>query len=385
MMNNLKSFAAKPRHRTSNPTHLEAVRDSIQAIFTASLGNSNVGSFSTGNYTGKNFWGTKEGKVNAKKSYIIDAHYDSVSNAPGADDNGSGTVAVLEAARILSQYNFKKTIQFVAFDMEEDGLLGSKSFAKNLTANDVAGVLNFEMIGFYSEMKNAQTLPAGFNQLFPQAYNAVKQDTFKGNFITNVGNVPSNDLINAFNAAAAQYVPDLRVVSVAVPGSGTIAPDLRRSDHASFWDKNIQALMLTDGANFRNKNYHEATDTIGTINKTFMTNVLKATIATIVNLAELDHSGSDSKVFDTSVATKEVFNDCDFQIMPNPAKSTLFIQLGVCAGLQGKVEIMDLNGRVVLQQALPKAAEQLSIDINHLAKGAYMAKINNSVQRFVVE
>ncbi len=385
MMSDLAFLASKPRHRTSNAAHLQAVRDSIQALLNQTFGNANVSSFTAGTYTGKNFAASKIGKINPKKSYLIDAHYDTVSNAPGADDNGSGTVAMMEAARILSKYQFKKTIQVAAFDMEEDGLLGSRAFAKSLTNNEIAGVFNFEMIGFYSEMKNAQTLPAGFNQLFPQAYNAVKQDTFKGNFITNVGNVASNDLIATFNTAAALYVPNLKVISVAVPGTGTVAPDLRRSDHASFWDKNIQALMLTDGANFRNKNYHEDSDTLSTINKTFMCNVLKATLASAITLAELDHSGSQSKTFDTSVSTKNIIENCQFKITPNPAKTTLHLQFGNCEALNGTIEILDLNGRVLLQQKLEKDATILNLDIRPLAKGVYFAKVNSTSQRFVVQ
>ena len=57
-------------------------------------------------------------------------------------------------------------------------------------------VLNFEMIGYYSERNNSQSLPAGFNIAFPDAYNKVAVDTFKGNFITNVGNVNSSTLVN---------------------------------------------------------------------------------------------------------------------------------------------------------------------------------------------
>ena len=60
--------------------------------------------------------------------------------------------------------------------------------------------------------------------------------------------------------AVDTYVPDLRSVPLSVPGNGQIAPDLRRSDHARFWDANIPALMLTDASEFRNTNYHTPAD-----------------------------------------------------------------------------------------------------------------------------
>ncbi len=386
MMADLAFLAKKSRHRSANPTHLDTSRDTIQKILTKAFGESpNVLNFAAGSYTGKNIVSTKKGLVQAQKSYIIDAHYDSVSNAPGADDNGSGTVGMLEAARILSQYNFKKTLRFAAFDMEEDGLLGSRAYAKNLTANDIEGVLNFEMIGFYDEKPNAQTLPTGFNQLFPQAYNAVKQDSFRGNFITNVGNVPSNDLILAFNEAAAKYVPALKIVSVAVPGMGTVAPDLRRSDHASFWDKNIKALMLTDGANFRNKNYHAASDTLGSINKLFLCNVVKATIATVATLAELDHSGQANIFIDKSVTTKDIVSNCDFGVSPNPAKDELNIQFKTCASPLQFIDIVDIMGKIILKKTFSESVENTTIDIRLLAKGVYVLRTNEGLKTFVKE
>lgn len=386
MYNDLVFLAQKPRHRAQNATHLQAVRDSLKSRFNQTLGNAAELPFSFGTYSAKNIIGVKNGKVSPQKSFIIDAHYDTVSNAPGADDNGSGIVGVLEAARILSKYSFKKSLQFIAFDMEEDGLLGSKAFAKNVTNSNIEGVFNFEMIGFYSEMKNTQSFPTGFSQLFPQAYNMVAQDTFKGNFITNVGNTNSNDLVLAFNSAAAQYVPSLKVIPITVQGTGTIVPDLRRSDHAPFWDKNIKALMLTDGANFRNKNYHEASDNLSTINKPFMCNVVKATLATVIKLAELDHSGTASKTFEMPVATTETKENCEFNIIPNPASEVIYLNLPECLNLaKSKIEIFDLNGKLLIQQELNLGKLQHSINVSSLAKGTYAVKINKVSKKLVIE
>jgi Zn-dependent M28 family amino/carboxypeptidase len=66
-----------------------------------------------------------------------------------------------------------------------------------------------------------------------------------------------------------------------------MAPVLRRSDHAGFWDAGIPALMLTDTSEFRNPNYHLATDTIGTLNIDFITLVARAATATLASLAKL--------------------------------------------------------------------------------------------------
>ncbi|UCC30414.1 MAG: M28 family peptidase [Phycisphaerales bacterium] len=71
-----------------------------------------------------NVVGTMTGTTYPGQGYVIGAHYDSVDN-PGADDNASGVALVLEAARVLSAYESDYTIRFVAFDREEDGLIGS--------------------------------------------------------------------------------------------------------------------------------------------------------------------------------------------------------------------------------------------------------------------
>ncbi len=81
--------------------------------------------------------------------YILGAHYDSANNA-GADDNGSGTAAVMEAARVLAEYEFDCTLTFIAFDVEERGLKGSEAYAAAADARNenILGVVNLDMIAW---------------------------------------------------------------------------------------------------------------------------------------------------------------------------------------------------------------------------------------------
>ena len=91
--------------------------------------------------TGKNVYGVKTGTEFPNKKYIICAHFDDMpsgATAPGADDNGSGTAAVIEAARIFSQYSFPYTIVFALWDEEEQGLVGSEYYACLLYTSDAA-------------------------------------------------------------------------------------------------------------------------------------------------------------------------------------------------------------------------------------------------------
>ncbi|MEO6190094.1 MAG: M28 family peptidase, partial [Saprospiraceae bacterium] len=247
-----------------------------------------------GNQTNINIESTQWGTRTPDSIQIVDAHYDSYNVAPGADDNASGVIGVLEVYRILNCYASNKTIKYVFFDLEESGLIGSNLYINNqVHINDkIENVINYEMIGYYTEQDNTQDLPAGFNILFPEAYNEVIANNRKGNFITNVGNTNSKKLIFSFSEAAKKYVPNLKVINLEVPGTGTVVPDLRRSDHANFWDKGLKALMITDGANFRNKNYHTFKDSAQYLNLDFMASIIKTTIATLIELAGIEHGCS---------------------------------------------------------------------------------------------
>ena len=242
---------------------------------------------------GTNVIGRLPGLRDEATTFIIGAHYDTVPGSPGADDNGSGVAGILEAARILSQTCFERTLVFIGFDNEELGLLGSGAYVQTQRPSyeQIGGVLNFEMTGFWSDVPNSQTLPSGFNLLFPDFYASVISQGSRGNFIASLANTSSGPLRSVFDSATATHVPALRCLSLAVSGNGEIAPDLRRSDHAPFWDAGYQALMLTDTAEFRNTNYHKASDTRGTLNLEFMANVLKATAATAMQLAGPLHAG----------------------------------------------------------------------------------------------
>ncbi len=265
------TFVQGIRHRTTGVAHLAEVQDSLRQTFANAGFFAGEQTFNYAGYTGRNLFGTLRGTVAGDQVVIVDAHYDSVPNGPGADDNGSGTVAVMEIARLLGKYPSKKTLRCIGFDLEEAGLIGSLRYVQTgiPAGENVLGVFNFEMIGYYTTQPNTQQVPVGFNQLFPAAYSEISANQFRGDFLINVGNSESGALGTTFANAATQYVPGLKVISIYPPGNSELAPDLRRSDHARFWDANIQALMLTDGANFRNTDYHTPQDTLGKLDFNF--------------------------------------------------------------------------------------------------------------------
>ena len=200
-------------------------------------------------------------------------HYDSVGATPGADDNASGVAGMLEVAQVLRDTAFPISVRYVGFALEETGLHGSRVMATDLRQRnvDVVGMVSLEMIGF--------TKPG--------------DDAFIGsrnNYLAMVGNPASEYLARVFGAAAFEYRPFF-FAPAAVIDPATLG-DILRSDHASFWAQNYEALLLTDTANFRNPNYHQPSDTIETLNFSYMANSVRATIAGLVALATVDADGN---------------------------------------------------------------------------------------------
>ncbi len=369
------------RHRNTGPGNLQNTRDTLYHRFEKYGMIPWKQTFSFGAVNGQNIIGKLPGMVNEDTVYIIDAHYDGVPNAPAADDNASGTAGVLEAARILSQYSFEKSIRFIGFDLEEVGLRGSIAYVSSgiHPMENIDGVLNFEMIGYYSNRPNSQTVPGGFNLLFPAAYGQLQSDNFRGNFISSVGNTNSNSLNTSFKTNAQLYVPQLKVIDLEVPGNGTIAPDFRRSDHAPFWDTNRKALMLTDGANFRNSNYHTVNDVKDSLDFGFMTNVVKATIATVAALAIPRHSDREVFAVSNPVSLPENNWECAFYAHYQKADNSILLNFEGCEPTTISYTLVNEAGKTISTEKDVELQNKMIVPIKtRLSKGMYILQITNA-------
>jgi len=365
------------RHYQAAPGHLNVVRDSLENIFLRHGLQTERQPFPFSNTQGFNIVGRKPGMKNEGVTYIVCGHYDGVPGSPAADDNGSAVTGVLEILRILSPYQFEHSLIFIGFDLEEHGLVGSIRYVQHdlKPYDDIQGVLNFEMIGYYDEAPNTQSLPAGFDMLFPLQTQAIQADSSRGNFLTVVGNTNSNPLITSFMNAASQYVPDLKTISLETPGNGQMTPDLRRSDHAPFWDAGKKALMLTDGADTRNPYYHTPGDSIGTLNFTFMEQNVKATLATLATLAKPLSGGYDT--FDLSILSvnrSERNSGYELLLYPNPAQEQVTVRFACPPGSHALIEITDLKGRALQSHPVSCAGDgtEFVVNLSGLAKGTYL-------------
>jgi len=208
---------------------------------------------------------------------IVAAHYDTVQGSPGADDNASAVAVVLESARVLRSKRLAREIRLIGFCLEEEDLLGSLAYARELRdrGERIAGAIVLECVGYTSPIPGSQLAPPRLPIPLPPV----------GDFLGVVGNALSGSLVAALDGAVRRDVPELKTITLLVPGNGEVLPDTRRSDHAAFWYYGYPALMLTDTANFRNPHYHSPTDTIETLDFTFMQRVAKAVIAAATTLA----------------------------------------------------------------------------------------------------
>jgi hypothetical protein len=263
------------------PTIVRGVQDTIKTRYTTSRKNSSAifyfyeqassyagidsvrfHSFTWTSYTDSNVVATKLGRTYPREQYLIDGHIDCTSQsqyhdtlAPGADDNGSGTIAALIAAKVTRQIPFKRTLKYLAFNTEEQGLYGSSRYASEARArgDSILGVLNGDMIG---------TNYSGNNVVV--AYN---------------GNRPgSMVLTNRLYGADTTYHLGLTVQRSTSSPTG--------SDHYSFWQNGYESGYLEE--NDFSLVYHTIGDTIGRMDTLYWTKVVKCMVAALCDLAEPD-------------------------------------------------------------------------------------------------
>ena len=192
---------------------------------------------------------------------LVAAHYDGPLGSPGADDNASGVVALLELARRWAVQPPQRPLWLVAFDQEEWGMIGSRVLATELMQRNqpLHLMVSLEMLGYTSE---TQDYPhEEMRHLFGS----------RGDFIALVANNDAAPLLEDMEDQMIRHVPT-RVLPVA--DAGHDIPDVRLSDHSPFWDAGYNAMMVTDTSFMRNPHYHQPSDTVDTLDLPFLMAVI---------------------------------------------------------------------------------------------------------------
>lgn len=194
------------------------------------------------------------GSTRTNEIVIIGAHYDAVQGVPGANDNGSGTAAVLALARKFVAAKPARTLRFVAFANEEPPFfhteqMGSLVYARSCRArnDNIVAMFSLETIGFYSDADDSQQYPFPVGLFYPS----------RGNFVAFVGKTSQlgfvRQCVGAFRKHA-QFPSEGAALPTRIPG-------IDWSDHWSFWQMGYPALEVTDTAIFRYRHYHTEQDT----------------------------------------------------------------------------------------------------------------------------
>jgi hypothetical protein len=191
---------------------------------------------------------TLKGDEPGGRTYVMSSHYDSrnsdnadiTQDAPGADDNGSGTSAVIEAARVMAELPLHATVIFATYDSEEQGLLGSAHHAAALKAAgvDVEGDLNNDIIG--ASVGDQGERNPGTVRIFSQAL-AEGADVARVNLVGNESDSPSRELARYAQEVGDRYQPDFR-------GELVFRADrfLRGGDHESFNTSGFPAIRFVE-------------------------------------------------------------------------------------------------------------------------------------------
>ncbi len=229
-------------------------------------------------FSGRSFYNVEarlRGSQGSARSIVVGAHYDTVEGSPGANDNASGIAALLELARELRGSNLPLTIRFVAFANEEAPFfktrkgMGSIEYLRRMgdPAATVVAMVSLETIGFYSDAEGSQAYPPLLSFFYPN----------KANFIAFVGNLHSRKVVRSMLRSFRKnaVIPS---VGIAVP---PILPGLSWSDHRSFWQAGIPAVMVTDTALYRDPEYHLGTDTPERLDYDRMARVVSGLIVAI--------------------------------------------------------------------------------------------------------
>ncbi len=220
----------------------------------------------------RNVIAEQHGLTDGDKIYLLIAHLDDTSYvngnpmtlAPGADDNASGSAAVLHIASILKQFNFDCTLRYALVTGEEQGLYGSYAYATEVNNNheNLLGVLNLDMLGYNTPGSNP----------------TVELDTRQ----YSDRNPPDLAIANLFKDAVSAYSIQLTPL---IHTSGNTG-----SDHASFWAFGYPAILAIEDWTDHTPNYHTTGDRLDTLNMGYYTELVKAALATFAHLGCLHES-----------------------------------------------------------------------------------------------
>jgi len=295
---------------------------------------------SVGTHVIFNVVGRIDGSSHSHQVYALTAHYDSMSEdpyvlAPGADDNATGVAGVLETCRLLAGESPTYSLEFIAFGGEELGLFGSARFATSIkySSDTFLGVLNFDMLGCTDDGMNED--------------------------LDLISNEQSVNLMDFIISSRNNYVPDCRI-------KRTVDPSMWRSDHSSFWNQGIPALLGIEDWPENHNRANTTQDTINWINFDLVALFTKPAVSTLAELGQIS-------------ALQLPGDLANLKVYPNPLNLTL-AEAGAFTfdGLpqDSKVKIYNVAGELVAELPPPTSGRTFWYALNRAgdscASGVYL-------------
>lgn len=289
---------------------------------------------------GRNIIGIQPGTENEDQIYMICAHYDAVETYC-ADDNASGVAAVLEAARILSGFQFRHTIAYACWDEEETGLIGSHNYASLASQNalDIRGVINLDMIGWDQDDDGLMDIHT----------RDVADSPGLAEFIYSIDSIYDLSLI------------------CEIHNPGTSA-----SDHSSFWNFGYSAVLLIEayyGGDF-NPYYHSSEDRVEIFNLDYFHEMSRLAIGSLSTLAVVDPAAIEGKA--------DLHKNYQLSIFPNPAGNMTGINYLLPEAQRVKISVYNLHGqsmKEVVNENQPAGRHSLVLSLEDLQEGMYIVTL----------
>lgn len=279
-LNRLQAFNGRVATTSSNLASRDWIHGKFAAFGYDSIYNDNFSPSIFGGTPCYNVIATKLGTMYPDIHVIIGAHHDGVSGSPAADDNGTGTAAVLEMARVLHDVPTDVSIIFATFDAEEYGLYGSQHYATTAVAEgeQIMFVWNMDMIGHYTNTNRAK-------------------------------------LYHGSKTRVAQQWIALAGPMVGI--TGTLSGNSSGSDHYPFTQRGFEAVFLHEYV--FSTVYHSNRDSTTYVNTPYATKMIKASLATIYLVQQdIDNDGIPNDVDNCPLIANAAQTDSDADNVGDP-------------------------------------------------------------------
>jgi hypothetical protein len=310
-----------------------------------SLGYTNIvlQPFSYSEGTSNNIIVTKTGTVYPNTFLIIDGHYDTINGA-GTNDNGSGTVLIMELARLLKDINTEYSIKFIHFSGEEDGLVGSNYYVNNTVIPqnlDIRLVFNIDEVGGLAGTNN-DTIVCERDQSSPASNNAAS-NVFTNDLATLI------ELYSTLNteisyAYASDYIP--------FENNGEIITGI--------YEKNETPYA------------HTANDLLVNMDVPYLYQVTKGSLGAVLEFAV---------AYETLSTEEEQNLNNIISISPNPSDGYLNISFSKPLDQAVDFKLFDMLGKQVFNAKLTEQSQNISM--KKLPSAQYFAQFNVNNKRFI--